>query len=266
MSELNINRKILPIGSVCYYVDKYAVDPISRNNKWRVAFGTIEEHYIDTVAIQLYELRDMRLVNGVPINEFKTPTEWQKLPKGWTYSIKLFDITHAEFSSEYLDADTLKEIIVKWNNPDNVLEAIQSGVLVKVQDNDHCTINAEIDSHKGYRLRREYPMWRPSPRTCESIHYNDVYATYDEAEKVVKCHEEQLKKMAEMTDLEWSIATIDNTLNHWTAICQISEIEKEKIRNFLMNLENLEDVEVRLSSCRIEWKYWKEKRWKSINV
>ena len=265
MTELNINRKILSKGSVCYFVDKYATDSISGCNKWKVQFGVVDEHYIDSVAVQLYELRDMRLVNGIPIKEFKTPTEWKKLPKGWTYNTKLFEITWAKFSPKDLDTDKLKEILDKWNNPDNVLEAIRRGVLVKVQDNDHCTINTEIDHHKGYRLRREYPMWRPEPRSYESIRHNEIYATYEEAEKVVKCHEEQLRKMAELTDLEWSIATIDRTLDHWAVVYHISDFEKEKIRTFLMNLDNLEDVEVRIYAGRIEWIRGNEKRWKTIN-
>lgn len=252
MPKLDINRKILPVGSVCFFVNKYAKHPVTRNSQWRVEFGTVEEHYPDVIAIQLYEPKDMRTVNGVPIKDFETPTPWRKLPKGWSYDTRLWEEGFIPYPREDYDLKT----------EEGILAAISDGVFVKVQDNEHSRIESEIDNNKGYRLIKKYD----TPMYWTSENFREVYATYEEAEKVVAEHDAQLAAIAAMSDLEWSVYEIDQTLNHWAAIYHVSDYEKEKIRNFLMELDNLEDVDVRSFSGRIEWKYWKNKRWNSINV
>lgn len=67
MSELNINRKEHPIGSVVYFIKQRGYDK-------EVSFGIVEEHYPDVICLQLYELIDTRLINGIPIKDFITPT------------------------------------------------------------------------------------------------------------------------------------------------------------------------------------------------
>ena len=42
MSELDINPKIYPIGSVVYFIKKHG-------HEWEVSYGIVEEHYVDTI-------------------------------------------------------------------------------------------------------------------------------------------------------------------------------------------------------------------------
>lgn len=196
-SELNINRQEIPVGSVVYFIEKYG-------HKWSINFGTIEEHYTSEICVQLYELADTRYINGVPINDFETPTKWKKLPKGWTYDTELFELTYGEHPDE------IKTL--KINNIEDILAAIKTGILVKVQDIDHCTIDAEIDSKKGWRIIRKYSGHYP---TYKSFTPCEIFRTYDEAQKMIDLHNAEFERQANLTDLEWSIEQIDKDINRW---------------------------------------------------
>ena len=207
MKLLDINRKNYPIGSVVYFIKKYGY-------KWEVAYGIVEEHYVDTICLQLYELLDTRLVNGIPIKDFKTPTRWQKLPKNWSYDTKLFEITYGKYLHDPKDYSLEK--------PDDILKAIKDGVLVKVQDNDHAHIEDEIDSKQGWRILRKYRVYEYHP-TFISVKYYEVYDSYNKAKEVINEHEAEFKRQSELSDYDWSVEQIDKILNRWAYIYSISK-------------------------------------------
>ncbi|MDO5151695.1 MAG: hypothetical protein Q4D76_20295 [Oscillospiraceae bacterium] len=250
MSELNINPKIYPIGSVVYFIKKYG-------HEWEVSYGIVEEHYVDTICLQLYELLDTRLINGIPIKDFITPTRWHKLPKGWSYDTKLFEITYGEYPHDPKDYNL--------KNPNDILKAIEDGILVKVQDNDHARIRDEIDSKLGWRICREYPIYEHHP-TYTSIRYYDVYGSYNEAMKVIHEHDAEFKRQSELSDYDWSVEQIDKELNRWAYMYSISVEEKQRYREWILSLDKVEDVEIRILQGTIQWKYCKNKRWMNIEI
>lgn len=156
-SELNINRQEIPIGIVVFYIEKHG-------HEWKVEFGTVEEHYTSEICVQLYDVADTRLINGVPANEFVTPTKWKKLPKGWSYNI----------------------------------------------------------------------------------------------------HQAELKRQANLSDLEWSIEQIDKDIDRWAAIYDISTEEKAKCRERIMCIDKLENDETRVFGGMVQWKYEDKKRWMTV--
>lgn len=248
MSELNINHKEHPIGSVVYFIKQ-------RGYRREVSFGIVEEHYPDVICLQLYELLDTRLINGIPIKDFITPTRWSKLPRGWSYDTKLFNITYGEYPCDPRN--------YRFSNPDDILKAVKDGVLVKVQDNDHSHINSEIDSKQGWRIRRKYPTYEHYP-TYATIKYNEVYNSYDDAIKVIEDYKSELKRQSELSEYDWSVEQIDKKLNRWAYICSISEEDKRKYRDWILALDKVEDVEIRIFKNNIQWKYWKNKKWMNI--
>lgn len=258
-NALLINRKEISIGDVCFFIDKYYHHPVYGNSEWKVKFGTVEEHYPGVVAIQLYEPKDTRVITDfsprsfgkVPIKEFTTPTDWRKLPKNWSYDTRLWEEEKEPYPREDYDMKTRG----------GILSAISDGVFVKVQENEHCTIEAEIDTRKGYRLVKKYK----TVRSHTSENFMEVYSTYEEAQKVADAHNERLAEIAAMEDLEWSIFRIDCVLDKWAKIYCITDDEKQKTRDFLIGLNNVEDVEVRIANEGIEWRYWKNKRWCGVN-
>ena len=69
-----------------------------------------------------------------------------------------------------------------------------------------------------------------------------------------------------MTDEEWSKEQIQGVINRWAYLYDISDGEKKTYEDWIFGLDRIEDVEVRLSGGGLEWKYWKNKRWATIQL
>ena len=246
-----LNDKKLPVGSVGYFVERSNQPPYD----YYVHYGIIEEHYATEIAMKLYELKDVRIIDGVPIKEFKTPTRWMKLPKGWTYNTKLFTIEYGEYEYPPRDYNITK--------PEDILQAIADGVLVKVEDNDHAQIEAEIDSKNGYRIVRKYPPYHWD-RTDIWLRYDKVYATYDEAKAVVDSIEAEFKRQSELSDYDWSLEQIDRTINRCVGMYLITKEQGEEFRQRLIDMGNIEEIETRIFGGGLQWKYWKAAKWKTM--
>ena len=238
------------IGDVAYYVKR-------RGHIWSVEYGIVAETFLNTLALQLLEVADTTLINGIPKKEFETPSRWTKLPKGWNVETKLFEIHHAPMPDE------LKELSFK--NKEDILKAYEEGYLVKVSDNDHSKIQEEINKDLGWRIIRSYYNVTHKPDLI-SLWYKDVYKTYNEAFEVVTKHELALKQQSEMSEYDWAVKDIDETLNRWAGIYGVSDEIKSKYRKWLLNLDDIENVETRIYSKCIQWKYFENKRWLNIEL
>lgn len=244
-----INPQDIPLGSVGYYVKK-------SGHKWSVDFGIVAEHYSSEICLWLLDTVDYRLINGIPVKEFKTPTRWMKLPKGWTYNTELIQIGADPIY------DKLSNININISDPESILSAFNMGLLVKVADKDYATFNAEIDNQKGYRIVRNYDTHHNS---YVSVNWYQVYKTYEEALTIIDKHEQEMERIANLSDYEWAVEQIDNTLNFYYAI-QDRDEEKKRIRDWLLKRDKVEDIEIRATTGGIEWKYWKNKRWMRIEI
>lgn len=252
MAELEINRKTIPKGEVAYFLENtYQI------GRKKISYGIVEEHYHSEIVLQLYEPFDRRTINGVPIKEFETPTKWMKLPKGWTYSTQLFELGTNDWK-----IDKAKKPF-DFKNPANIKEAITEGLLVKVQDNDHCSIETEIDKKEGFRIIRRYPMFDYHPTYVSKL-YNEVYVTYDEAKAEMDAIEAEYMRISNLSDLEWSWEQIEKSLSKAIFFGYITEEQAEDIRKRINDLGNVEDLNTRVSKNTVQWRYEKEKRWKSF--
>jgi len=255
MSELKINRKKIPIGEVAYFIRQYKDKP----HMYYVDYGTVEEHYATEIVLQLYVTKERRLINGIPYNDFTTPTEWRKLPKGWTYSTELYELDTD--MSDYKIASRSFYV----DNPEDIKAAIAEGLLVKIQDKDFSYIETEIDRKLGFRLIRKsdpydyHPSWISRP-------YYEVFETYEEAQKKIFAIEAEYKRISELSDYDWSVELIDRALNRGIGLSIITEHQGEQIRDRLLAMDRVEDIEVRLYNGGIQWKYWKNKRWITIEL
>lgn len=246
MSELCINRKKFSIGSVVYFVRNLG------NGKYTVWYGIVEVYYPSEVCLQLLEPFDNRRINGIPIKDFEFPSRWQKLPKGWSYDTELF-------KCENPPLDRLKEFDIK--KPDDILEAYKLGLLVKVQDNLHCDVEAEIDKKLGWRIKINYNPFVHRPHlTHTSIRFDEAYKTFEMAQRVVDEYIAEFKRQSELSDYEWSVEQIVHTLNKMP----ISDLERQRYKDNILAKNNVEDIEVRCIDGRIQWKYWKNKNWIDI--
>lgn len=250
----DINRKKFEVGSVVYFINKFS------NRGWEVRFGTVEEHYPNSVCIQLYDYNRIRIVNGIPESEFKTPGRWHKLPKGWSYDTQLIDV---QVENAWPETANARRLFIY--NPEDIADAISSKMLVKVQDLTYGHYETEISAENGWRVVHKYEYGEYHPfTTCVYLH--EVYATYAEAKAVVDAHKAELNRQASLSDYDWSVEQIDKTLRFWAHNHGISDDEKKRYRDWILSQDCVEDIEVRIHSGNLQWKYWKNKRWMDINL
>lgn len=245
--------KSLSDGEVVYYIKK------NGNHEWKVEFGTIREQFRGDVVINLYEPLETRLVNGIPYNDFPRMTELKKLPKGWTYDTKLFEYSSAEIPEEMRKA--AKTILIR--DREGIKKLIDIGYFVLVSSIDHSHIETEFIQHEGYRLVKRFYLdeYHADNTTCRAY---EVFTDYDEAQKYIDEHYSEMQFESNMSDLEWSVYQIDRVLNR-TAMF-LTETERSGIREHLLEMKNVEDIEIRFFGGKIQWKYWKNSRWNNIEM
>ena len=231
-------------------------------HKYSVHWGIVDEQFNRSLVYIDYLLpKETRLVDGVPIDDFKSESKYRKLPKGWSYNTELFKITNKPFGDDVGVDDVYK---VDLRNPETVKNLYDKGLLVekiKIFDGE---ISADI-TKQGYRIVKKGVRWKHNI-TSISIRPDKLYHTYDEAKKEVDANIAEFKRQSELSEYDWSVEQIDNTLNRWQAMCSIMERDKQEYRNWLLELDKVEDIEVRLYGGDIQWKYWKNKRWRNIEV
>ena len=227
-------------------------------HEYSVHYGMVDEQFSDVVCIDYIVPRERRLVDGIPISEFESEQRYRKLPKGWSYDTKLFEITYKSLTADEI---AFKIDITK---PEILKIAYEKGYLVKDSAIFHGQIEDEI-TKDGYRIVKKYPRDLHHIDHI-SVRSDKVYFTYEEAKKEVEDNIAEFHRQASLSDYDWSVEQIDKTLNLWKGISGSSENEVKQYRDWLLDMSNVEDIEVRLFGGNIQWKYWKNKRWMNIEL
>lgn len=223
-------------------------------NNHTVEFGMVDEQFSDAVCIDLLEQKETGFINGIPLDEFQSETKYKKLPKGWSYDTKLFEMT---YDNSIFEGHGNKFI----TNPDDIRYMYDKGLLVKASTKFHGVVEAEI-TNDGYRIVKKHPMWRKTKITHTSIRPDKCYYTYQEALDEVVAHQEELKRQSLLTDEEWSIEQIDKVLKR----SMLTKDEATKYREWLLSMGKIDELEVRLFSGYVQWKYEKNKKWNNIEL
>ena len=142
------------------------------------------------------------------------------------------------------------------------LKLIDLGYYVPVRDIDHSHIDVEFVKHEGYRLIKKFYPYEYHPTSLTRRCW-EVFTDYNEAKKCIDEHMSEMQFEANMSDLEWSVYQIDRVLDR--ASMYIKETQRNEIRNHLLSMEDVENIEVRLFDYNIQWKYDKSKRWNDID-
>lgn len=225
-----------------------------------VEYGMVDEQFSDAVIVDYLAPMERRLINGVPIDKFESETHYKKLPKGWTYNAKLFEVTLEDLTQEQRDFSIKFSI----KSPAYIKMAYDKGYLVKSSTIYHGIIESEI-TKDGYRIVKKYPMYHHHIDHT-SVRPEKLYFTYEEAEKEVDENIAEFKRQANLSEYDWSVEQIDKTINRWKMYHDASDKEAEAYHNWLVNMENVEDIETRIFGGEIQWKYWKNKRWNNIEL
>lgn len=235
-----------------------------------ICFGVVDEVYYGAIGVDILVPKDCRTVENIPIKEWTPNGRIYKLPKNWNYHTKLFEYGYTH-NWDKNDNDFLKNKLqkIKCSDKEKILEAYNNGWLVKSCDNNHSIADVFIDKgtwrlEKKFRTVGYHYLYKNIDNISISPH--KVYKTYEEAFAEKQSYEAEFKRIQNLSDIDWSIEQIDETLNRWAAIYSISEYQKRAHRDFLMNLPNIENIEVRIGLGNIQWKYWKNKKWNNIEI
>ena len=239
-------------GDVVYWVGRHKHSPY----EYYVDYGIVDEEFSDAVCVDRLHIRDNRYINDVPYKEFPSVTKWQKLPKGWTYNTELF-------AMEWRNNDWAVLNTLRIDNPEDIKKALELGILVYLKDYDQTVPRSEIDKKLGWRIRKEHDdSFYVYPHV--TLQKDNAFKTYVEAKAVIDAQEAEWKRQSELTDEEWSIEQIDHDLQCWAKIYSKFPEEMQKVRDFLLGMDKIEDIETRVFGGDFQWKYWKNKKWRSI--
>ena len=234
-------------GDVVYYCKQ-------DGHRYRVGIGIVDEQYFNEVRLEFLTTAENRRINGVPLNEFESETHWKKLPKGWSYDTDLVHMTWDEYPQEMRD--------LSFKNPDDIKLGLEKGYLVYSKDKFWGNVEAEI-TKDGYKIVKKYPMWVMHSDSV-TIPVSKCYSTWDEAEAEVNANIAEFKRQASLSDYDWSVEQIDKTLNRARVFLHDNQVDQ--IREYLLSLPNVEDIETRIALDQFQWKYWKNKKWNNVNV
>ena len=239
-------------GDVVYWVGHY---------KWSavmyVDFGIVTEEFSNAVCADKLHTYDNRYINNIPYKEFPNVTEWHKLPKGWNYDTVLFNVDR----KSSINHNLFKSLHI--TNPDDIKYALEKGYLVRLQDYDQTVPHSEVDKKLGWRIRKEHDNFSyVYPHV--TLQKDSAFKTYAEAQAVIDAQEAEWKRQSELTDEEWSIEQIDHDLQRWGKIYSKSPEEMQRVRDFLLGMDKIEDIETRVFGGDFQWKYWKNKKWRTV--
>lgn len=245
-------------GDVVYWVERHK----TLNFDYYVNFGIVDEEFSDAVYVKRLHTQDCRYIDGIPYKEFPQFTKWNKLPRGWTYNTQLFEV---EWKSPVpIDSDEhLLEMSLRLDHPEDVKTALEHGFLVYLEDYDQTVPHSEIDKKLGWRIKKDYDNFSYIYPHI-SLQKNNAFKTYAEAQAVIDAQKAEWKRQSELTDEEWSIEQIDHNLQRWAKIYSKSPEEMQKVRDFLLEMDKVEDIETRVFGGDFQLKYWKNKKWRTV--
>lgn len=239
----------LKIGDVLYYVE--------RNGHQAYPYFGLFGYYDDfgeNISIDLVELFEHRFISSeyvepTPIDEFHTEETWHRLPKDWTYNTELFQIEDRTPEWKIRRRDELK-----ITNPEDVRTALTERIIGLARTKYHGSVEAEIDRHKGWRIKKEYPAWwmtygEPNPN-YRSAGIKDVFSSYQEA--FDRCNEIKSEWEAEaaLSDEEWSKKEIEKVLQFFP------EEQSGAYRRILFSMPDIDDLEVKKGASGLMYRYF----------
>lgn len=236
-------------------------------------WGKVADTYSDGYLIEHYEIRDCRMIDGIPILEYPFGERVKKLPKGWTYNTELYHVTQDP------KWDGLKKnAVVEWK-PEVLEHLIDIGLLVKPSTQDS-TLQVGVDFGKGtYRIVSKHRDFsydegfhsdtvsrrlQHSEYVC--VTHSDVYATWEEVQKIIQDYYEESKRIANLSDYEYALEEMENVLGRWEKVYHASAEEIQRVRNFLLDRpkEEFEKLDIRLCSGCVQYKKSNNKKWISV--
>ena len=238
-------------------------------HNYSVKWGMVDEEYSDAILIDYLKPKEHRLVNGIHIDEFESQKRYKKLPKDWSYDTKLYNIESFDPYEEIenllkKDSISFNREDVRIDNPVNIKLGYKYGFLVKANTIFNGVIEADI-TKEGYKIVKKYPPYFQEI-THTSIRPDRLYVAYNDAQKEVDKHVAEFNRQANLSEYEWSVEQIEHTIGRYGFLYNTPKETQGKYLKWITDMDNVEDIEVRIFGGNIQWKYWKNKRWMNIEL
>ena len=165
-------------NQICYFIENDMV-----------IFGAYSYKSTCTHVVKRLRTPEVRLINGIPFDEFESEIEFKKLPKDWTYNTRLWEESIDQWKYEKYVAE-FGTVNVK--DTKRIQELFDNGLLVIAPIVDKF-IEAEIDHgfHRIVKKAHGYPLGYGEHN---DYYPDDVFDTYEECEKHLKIQRENRYK------------------------------------------------------------------------
>ena len=286
LDENGIEKKssFFEAGDIVYFIN-YDKNEQKINRHYRVNIGMVYDDcfWNNEVKVSLLVPKDNRLINGVPYNDFKTPTKimpFEKNDKNLKhYEIydKYIDITYQRNSISYKD--------INISNRDEIAKYALSKDLVPLAEIDNSYISLRYENNdKGYYLTREYDTYFSPyiyvPKYCnqfvweneDKLYYSNIYSVGFNYNKIKalcdnlnELQQFQQEKIDNMTELDFVIEEIDEVCNKYNKIYCDDIHYTQAVKQWLLAKKNADNLCVRLYNGDIQWKYEQNSKWQEVD-
>ena len=271
-----------------------------RNNQGTIDWGEVETVFCDRNVLTLYELRDERTVEGIPIKDYNfnpEKSDWRKLPTGflkkydmlpfrsWVEgeNLEAYEEERIKYCAEWSkhNFEKHKELFEmgakylegeeEWRKKplydvDVIREGIDKGfyVLPSTQCRD-LSAQSEITT-KGWRIVPYRPVCYVPEKNRRSdyvsVPFYQTYATYEEADYFIKQYRAELERQSNLTDYEFDMEHLERVLE----LCYLNtDDEKDIIRKVIGKMfKDGKDVDMKNSSGRFLWRKSGMKKWTEV--
>ena len=236
-------------GDIVYWHD-------SHDRYCRIKYGMVDTQFSDAVCIDLLDWRETRTIEGIRFDLWNPDFKPRKLPKKWTYDTQLFTLGKTD---DYNIIDNIFRTL-DIRNKDAIRKYYDDGYIVKKTLQHYAYPIAIIEKGTWY-LNKKFKTYTP---TTISLEPHMVYDTYEEAEIEMHAYDAERDRIANLSDEEWSIEQITHHIDLWVELYHIPPEEEQRCRRFFAGLDNVEDVETRVSGGTLQWKRCKNKKWMSV--
>lgn len=265
-----------------------------RSNQGVIDWGEVEGVFSDRNVLNLYELRDRRTVEGIPIGKYEFNPEQSDLRKLPSDFLKEYDnLKSGEDengvwqSSEYRKDLKSKELFEEGEsylegeqewlkkpayNVDVIREGIDKGfyVLPSSQDKElHAVTEVSKNGWRIVPVHEQPQVWtmnylQPLKRRSNyaSVPFYQTYATYEEAEYFIKQYRAELERQSNLTDYEFDMEHLEHVLE----LCNLNtDDEKDIIRKVVGKMfRDGKDIDMKNSSGRFLWRKSGMAKWTEV--
>ena len=223
-------------------------------NEYCIRFGLLDSVYPGNVLVRCLEVDYKRTIDGIPVSDFQTPTDWKKLPRGWTWNTRLFEVKNNFNPFDDCKYDLLTQ--------DGIRKAVEDGYLAETGSIDHSVFSTEV-TKQGWRIVRDIYQQPYHPATM-ILQMDEVFDDGYEAQMKAVHLNDELYSTTEMSDHDYNVAELDELLNK---IPFTDDEAKQRYREQILSLADFDDLEFRYSTTDgLQCKHWKRRRWYTIHM